>query len=225
MNEEEQKKFDELLQGYRSEISNRRILLKPLFQDFDRGNLGHISKNQFLRILYQHHIMPSKDYVNLLLKKYTDKGNLDEVNYYDFCRDVDLYEDDAKEISKTHADAFKVTRPKHQNLTPDTITNDKPEDLEDLFTKIRRKIKQQRIRVSEFLRDFDKLRCGGITNYQFRLGMNMAGLPLSNHEYQLIIENFPHQKDNHVRWRDICDKIEEVFTTKSLEKAPMTQVF
>lgn len=52
--------------------------------------------------------MPAKEFVNILLKKYTDKGNLDEVNYYDFCKDVDLYEDDAKNISKTHADSFKT---------------------------------------------------------------------------------------------------------------------
>jgi hypothetical protein len=29
--------------------------------------------------------------MNLILKKYADKGNLNEINYFDFCRDVDLY--------------------------------------------------------------------------------------------------------------------------------------
>lgn len=31
--------------------------------------------------------------MNLLLKRYMDMGNLDEVNYVDFCNDIDSAED------------------------------------------------------------------------------------------------------------------------------------
>lgn len=40
------------------------------------------------------------------MKRYTDKGTLDEVNYYDFWRDIDTY-DEGVNISKQYADSFK----------------------------------------------------------------------------------------------------------------------
>jgi hypothetical protein len=39
----------------------------------------------------------------LILKRYTDRGNLDEVNYFEFCKEVDIY-DEGVEISKKYAD-------------------------------------------------------------------------------------------------------------------------
>ena len=43
------------------------------------------------------------------------------------------------------------------------IIRSKPEDIEDCLARIRRQCKEQRTRVGEFLRDFDKLRSGFIT--------------------------------------------------------------
>lgn len=34
-----------------------------------------------------------------------DKGSVDEVNYYEFCKDVDIY-DEGVEISKKYAQSF-----------------------------------------------------------------------------------------------------------------------
>ena len=198
--------------------------MKPTFQDFDKTQLGYVSRNQFLRILNQFDLFPNNEALNLLLKRYTDRGNLDEVNYYAFIRDVDLYDDEGKKISKEHAESFKI--PFNQGSKPSGfISNENPKDLDDLLAKIRRKTKQNRIRISEFLRDFDKLRTGGITNSQLRLGFNMAGLTLSDQEFNLLINTFPMQsKPGFVRWKDICDTIDEVFTTKYLEKDPTYNV-
>jgi len=225
MTEEEYARLEELLSMYRSLIYNRRVLLKPLFEDFDRTKVGHISKNQFLRILTQFGLLPDKNDLNIILKRYTDKGNLDEVNYYDFCKDVDRYDEDAKQISKEHADAFKDPNNTRVGKFRSTIKNDMPNDLNDFFAKIRRICKEKRIRVSEFLKDFDKLRSGGITNTQLRLGFDMAGIQLSDAEFNLLVLNYPHEsKEGYVRWRDICDAIDEVFTTKYLEKNPWGDV-
>ena len=174
-----------------------------------------------MRILNQYDLFPNGQALNLLLKRYTDRGNLDEVNYYDFCNDVDLYDDDeGKKISKEHAESFKGPFT-HGSKGNAFISNEIPEDLNDLLARIRRKTKQNRIRISEFLRDFDKLRSGGITTPQLRLGFNMAGITLSNQEFDLLVNNFRIQeKDGYVRWKDICDTIDEVFTTKGLEKDP-----
>lgn len=47
------RKLDMFLAGIKKEIDDRRILLRPHFQDFDRVRNGYVTKNQFLRVLNQ----------------------------------------------------------------------------------------------------------------------------------------------------------------------------
>lgn len=147
-----------------------------------------------------------------------DKGNLNEVNYYEFVKDTDSYNEDGKVISKTHANSFvqyKGPEPKQKAY----ISNALPNDLEDLLNRIRKKVKEERIRVSEFLRDFDKLRSGTITKDQLRLGFTMSKLVLSDAEYKLILDYFScPDKVGYVRSKELCEMIDEVFTRKNLEK-------
>ena len=47
----------------------------------------------------------------------------------------------------------------------------------------------------------------------------MAKLVFSSYEFELITDTFRAPKEGkHVRWRDFCDSIDEVFTKKGLEK-------
>jgi hypothetical protein len=48
---------------------------------------------QFLRVLAQLGIQAPDAIMNIILKNYMDMGNVDEVNYVDFCNDVDSPED------------------------------------------------------------------------------------------------------------------------------------
>jgi len=79
--------------------------------------------------------------------------------------------------------------------------------------------KQQRIRIGEFFRDFDKLRTGFITKSQFRIGLNMAKVQISSQEFELLSKEFKAPKEGeHVCWKDFVDRVDEVFTKKGLEK-------
>lgn len=102
-------------------------------------------------------------------------------------------------------------------LASSFIRNDRPNDIQDVLTKLRAQVKEFRIRVREFLRDFDELRLGKITRSQFRSGMSIAKMPLSDHEFGLLTEAFK-VGDNEFDWRSFCDCIEEVFQVKGLEK-------
>jgi Ca2+-binding EF-hand superfamily protein len=94
-----------------------------------------------------------------------------------------------------------------------------PDDIDDCLARIRKLCKEQRIRVGEFFRDFDKLRSGYITEAQFRIGLNMAKIVLSSSEFDLITTNYQAPKEGkHVKWREFCDAVDEVFTKKGLEK-------
>jgi hypothetical protein len=178
-----------------------------------------VTKNQFVRILKQFELFPpSERLFNLLLKKYMDRGNLADVNYYEFIRDVDRYNEVGQQLSKSHTDNFQnyAYKPRQNNAT---IRSHAPDDLNDLLARLRRLVKERRIRVAEFMKDFDKLRHGNITRQQLRLALNMAQLPLSDVEFNAVSEGFACEgKPTHVNWKDFCDTIDEVFGAKELEK-------
>lgn len=72
------------------------------------------------------------------MRKYVDKGNLDEVNYLNFCKDVDEVLIEDVKISTTHANAFK-TKPEIKLERVTYILNDKPDCLDDVIAKLRKK--------------------------------------------------------------------------------------
>lgn len=137
-----------------------------MFQDFDETRCGHVTKTQFVRVLDQLGILSEQRIVELLIKLYMDKGNADEVNYFEFCNDVDRPEDmfgAGRDFN--HSWAYFPKMQPNQYARKEIVSN-KPNDLEDLLARIRAECKEKRVRISEFLRDFDRLRSGEVTNAQ-----------------------------------------------------------
>jgi len=82
--------FMALIGAIKSEIVHKRILIKPQFQDYDRTNSCHVTGEQFRRVMKELKLIPpTEDLYQLLLRKYFDKGNIREVNYFKFCADID----------------------------------------------------------------------------------------------------------------------------------------
>lgn len=91
--------------------------------------------------------------------------------------------------------------------------------LEDVIEKIQKIVKQKNIRVGEFMRDFDKLRSGSITETQFLSCLSMMKIFLTQRESEFLIERYRNsEKEREVLWRQFCDDIDEVFVIKNLEK-------
>lgn len=89
----EQVQMTQIIQDIKNIVKAHRILLKPSFQDFDPANTQHITLQQFSRVLKQMQLMPSEPVFELLCKRYFDKCNTREINYFKFCHDVDRPED------------------------------------------------------------------------------------------------------------------------------------
>ena len=88
---------------------------------------------------------------------------------------------------------------------------------------------KNRIRIRDFFRSFDKLRCGFITPSKFCSGLSMAGINLLPTEIEGIVEKFTEACRNVpsmslVNYQAFCDMIDESFTVKNLEKYPLQQV-
>lgn len=219
ISEEDQKNLDDIMEQYRVAVQNRRINLKPQFQDFDVTKNGHVTKMQFLRVLAQLGIYAPESVLQLVLKKFMDRGNIDEVNYVDFCNFVDRPED-MFGVGRDYNQSFQYFPRNQQRKVDVEIVKLKPDNLDDVIARIRLFCKQQRTRISEFFRDFDKLRSGFITESQFRIGLNMAKIVLSQAEFDELVTYFQAPKEGkHVKWREFCDLVDEVFTKKGLEKA------
>ena len=83
-----------LLDAIRTEIKNKRILIKPQLEDYDKTKSCHITAEQFRRVLKELKLIPPDEKLfQLLLRKYLDHGNIREVNYFKFCADIDRPED------------------------------------------------------------------------------------------------------------------------------------
>lgn len=152
--------------------------IKPVFQGYDITKNGHVTKMQFLRVLDHLRIAAPEFVTAQVLRRYMDKGNVDEVNYVDFCEDIDSSEN-LYGVGRDFNHSFNYF-PKTQARTSEAeIVRNTPEDADDCIARIRKMCAAQRIRIGEFLRDFDKLRSGFITAAQFRIGLNMAKCAIS----------------------------------------------
>lgn len=160
-----------------------------MFMDFDITQNQHVTKHQFLRTLQQLGVSTSEDILNVLVKAYMDKGNVDEVNYYDFCEDVDNA-NDLFSVGRDFNHSFNYFPKTQPRITGNDVSKAKPEDVEDVLARLRQACKEQRIRIAEFFRDFDKLRSGYITEAQFRIGLNMSKITLSNNEFRQLADHF-----------------------------------
>jgi len=89
LSEEDVYEISRVEEDIRARVQQRRIALKPYFEDFDPARHGHVSKNQFARALGSLGFELTEDEVNLLAMKYCDMGNKFEMNYWDFCNTCD----------------------------------------------------------------------------------------------------------------------------------------
>ena len=225
--DEEAAGLDKALEDFRAVIRNRRVHLRPMFQNFDITRSSHVSRTQFCRVLNQLSIFPSDESLRLILKRYIDKGNMEEVNYMDFCLDVDvpdiIYQPIGSSVPNTdeylekRKKDFKGLQYTTKPVMEGKITTHHPEDLEDLLGRIRNVVRQQRIRIHEFIRDFDRLRSGFVTVNQIRSAFSMAKIPLSDAEYKLICNHYAVDEAR-IQYVKLIEDIDNVFTQKRLEK-------
>jgi hypothetical protein len=99
-----------------------------MFQDFDITRNQHVTKHQFLRTLGLLGVSASETILNCLLKAYMDKGNVDEVNYFDFCNDIDSPEQ-LFGVGRGYNHSFDYYPKTRPRVTGTDIKKDQPEDV------------------------------------------------------------------------------------------------
>jgi len=116
-----------------------------------------------------------------IMRKYLDRDNEKEVNYFQFCRDVDRPEDIFPAYNAKRAVADKTilmgvaptqvsTFFKDDTKVIDVVNNRFMQQRVETFNdpcetedRIRAHVVMKRVRIEEFFKDFDKLRKGRVT--------------------------------------------------------------
>jgi Ca2+-binding EF-hand superfamily protein len=221
-------------------IVSNRILLKPSFQDFDRTKSCHVTAQQFERVLKNLGIRPAKEQVyDLIIRKYLDKGNQREVNYFAFCADVDRPEDMfpslQNEGTKRHSPAAQpagstgsfffsgstkdINVLENRFLQPAVNIANDPSDVEQ---RLQAMVVMKRVRIEEFFRDFDKLRKGKVTVTQFKTVLSMLNFNLTEDEFESLAKKY--NADGMFNYYDFTHVINSAFTKKGIDKDPVANV-
>lgn len=97
-----QEKVQDLAEKLRYQVRTRRMLLMPVFQDFDFANRGYVTRTQFARCMDMLGFGLDEVSIALLCGVYCDYGNHHDVNYKEFIRSVDPRPED-QELAMSQA--------------------------------------------------------------------------------------------------------------------------
>lgn len=233
-----------ILSVIRNEVKNKRILIKPQFQDYDRTKSCHITAEQFRRVLKELKLLPpDENLFQVLVKKYYDKGNLREINYFKFCADIDRPEDifpNYKPKKEVQEQVFYHGQLRDAGCTyydqptdnVDVINNrflqkrieksNNPADVEERLQAI---VVMKRIRIEEFFYDFDKLRKGRVTRNVFQSILSMLNINLTAEEYTFLFQKYrTSDQEEMFNYVDFAANINRAFTTYGIQKDPLAAV-
>jgi Ca2+-binding EF-hand superfamily protein len=214
LTDNKESEIEAIIRKIKNMVATKRIYLKPFFQDFDKVTKGtysthHVSKHRFERALYMLGIKLNTREYDLLCQKYDDKSNGD-VNYVMFMNDI---EEGIQEQEFTLQNEYKATS------KPRSPKSRNEQSLEDVLEKIVFRLYVDRIRLEEFINDYDPLRSGLVTVTQFRSGLSSAKLNVGNEEFGILLDAYG-EGDRNVKWKRFCDDVDKIFTEKHLEKDP-----
>lgn len=101
--------------------------------------------------------------------------------------------------------------------------------FDESMNRLKKVVYKHRIRVKEFLMDFDRLRSGSMHENFFITSLSMAGIDrkLSAQQIETIVDAYRVQVTpslSMIDWVKFVDDVETIFTLKGLEKSPLTKI-
>ncbi|XP_055617008.1 uncharacterized protein LOC129762603 [Toxorhynchites rutilus septentrionalis] len=202
----------EVIQLIRTLVSSRRILIEPVFRDFDPHCNGHITRGQVGEALAMVGISITEEQKYALDKRFSDDFGF---NYTRFLKEVDpspcvpsAYETIQR---KAAAHNRKVEATSHHHET----------DIVRILAKIKGQVIRKKVRIVDFMRGFDSLNHARITRDQFERGLATAKIELTSTEVRTVADMFRTPLQDTVDYRKFCDTIAEIDYQCNLEKAPL----
>ncbi|XP_060063466.1 uncharacterized protein LOC132543930 [Ylistrum balloti] len=211
--EDHKELFESTMERLRQRINQRRVLAKPVFQDFDKHNNGHVTKAQFRQCLTMLELHSTEaEMAGLEAKFCNDVG----FNYLALLNELQPVIP-PKFMYETRLEELRLTN-KKTKLPEINAAN----DLEEVLMKVKTKVSKERIRVIDFMKDYDKLRSGRVLKTSFRRALDLCRFELKESEASILEDRYQSIGDaDHVDYVRFSDEMESIFTFKELEKAPL----
>jgi len=213
------------IQGF---LASRQTSVKSFFKDFDKLCTGHVSKSQFRQCLtYLQCNLTEKEF-EVICKNWVKldvaqphrdyvKDKSDRICYISFLEEL---EKGIQAISHSlHSSLSDSTKSWSQSGSRRSLSD---VEARNLLLHIKTKCKRERIRVIDFMQDFDHLRHGMITKNEFYRALKVIFIDLTEAELNALERLFINEKDpRYVNYVAFSDTIESAFTKKGLEKNPL----
>ncbi|KAI8589300.1 hypothetical protein BDZ88DRAFT_444259 [Geranomyces variabilis] len=201
---EDESRCQQILDRLHGLVSERHLLFEPFFKDYDKylGQciIGRVTRSHFQRLLSSMKLDLSERDLHILFAKFEHEDAPDQINYGAFIWAVD---------PETH-------------LTPQPPPKDAPPTLASLLHTLRTFTLKNRIRISEFFRDADKLRSYSIPRAEFIRGVHRMGVPgVSSEASDILADAYADSaKVGCCKWKNFEEDIERVFGETHLEGRP-----
>jgi len=176
------------------EIVSKNMPIKGAFRDFDPLRTGFCTRDQFSRSLVMCGLSNAgNDVLRTMCNRYFDT-QVGKVNYNRF---VDIVTEALQRRSErlfSEQTAMLVSAKEKTSTSSSSSSSSSPTsttiDVSDTLRKIKVICKRRRIRLREFMSDFDKLRRGHITRSQLEKGLCAAGLQISSQELAALSDAY-----------------------------------
>ncbi|CAK9796667.1 hypothetical protein ANTQUA_LOCUS837 [Anthophora quadrimaculata] len=205
---------EETLLKIRHRVEERRILLKQFFKDYDRHNNGHVSRSQLRQVLQTAAVLLSEEEEFALEQRY--KNDLG-FNYNGF-----LMELEARKIEEPLYNSVLQEKKKINAEKPTPEATADETNIVLILAKIKAKVVRERVRVIEFMRQYDVHNEQVIKRTEFIRGLDQLRCNLTCAEMETIVKVFQAPlRSNYVNYVKFGELVEEAVAMGSLERAPL----
>ncbi|XP_049786581.1 uncharacterized protein LOC126188895 [Schistocerca cancellata] len=181
-------------------------------EDSNERRCGHVSPEQFRQALQVAGLDVPGDQQTCLLQYFSDDMGF---NYQSFLQAVEpldnppLYEKYLEQVKRINA-----PRPGRKPSSQET-------NIVEIMAKMKSKVVKNRMRIIEFLRNFDRHNQQCISKANFARGLDPLGLQLTPTEVETLAEVFASPKQpGFVEYLRLVEAVEEAVTQAGLQRAP-----
>jgi len=246
---EEEKACDRLLARLAHLVRVKQLLIRPVFADYQMNvnsplQIDQVTKAQFRGGLSQLNLQVNSEEASLLCRKFAGSAE----GYVDYISFVCAVDQSQRIFSSREPMRFPqpvIGGFREHKITPSVLTEYQPGRAPTSFSEprllgrsgpptlsavlklLQDKAVQFRIRVGEFLVDFDKHCSGAVPATQFIKGLRMAydktQLELSESEITLLTDAYSTETTHGghtVQWRKFVADVEVAFQASGMERDP-----
>lgn len=213
--QDQTRQLNELLNKISIYSKQRGIDVLTTMEQFDKHQMGEITESQFYRSFVGPNLNEYE--MTLLRDKYSDPHKPGMINYLNFVQDL-------KNLSQST----------NSNLTESTNSStligveeqSEQRSVQEILDRIRVSTYKYGIRLSDFFKDYDKLRSGYVTDRQFSTVLSLSvekQSSLNRNDIDKLTEYY-RQADGRIFYREFAESMDNSFNVVELEKKPLIEV-